>query len=390
VGISLLEQQIVGQALDRFRFNLNAVDRLSVLSDRVEEASLMSQRKDVFLSHFSHDVRTPLNNIMHVVRLLRTGDSTSGSDELYEMILSSCNRIRQQVEEALDYSRSKAGELTPHVEIVSLGSISGDIECSWKHAFAEKGLTFDVSIDEGLAVMCDRRHLLRIVDNLLSNGLKYTEVGGVTVDGYESKRGQVVRIDVSDTGGGFTPEEQSRVFTPFERFGKNEVEGVGLGLSVTRTLVEQNGGVIVVQSELRRGTIVSVELPRYRVKPAKAEIIPLRKFKTPLVGMVVEDDHDFRSLMCDMLAERGIVVVEASSVSEARKKIPEQGPGFLIADYTIPGGFDQLEALIQSLGRNVRIAIMSGYCLKGKVSSGYKVFRKPFEMDEVVNWLGCA
>jgi signal transduction histidine kinase/CheY-like chemotaxis protein len=387
VGMSLLEKQIVGQGIERFRFNLTAVNRFSVLSDRVEEASLMSQRKDAFLSHFSHDVRTPLNNIMTVVRMLRSGNGIASSHELYEMILSSCYRINQQIEEALDYSRSEAGELAPSAEILSLGSISAEIECSWKHAFADKGLSFEVTFDDELSVMCDRRHLLRIIDNLVSNALKYTDVGGVTVDGYESKRGQVIRIDVSDTGIGFTPEERARVFTPFERFGKNEVEGVGLGLSVTRSLVERNGGVIVVQSEHGRGTIVTVELPRYCTEKEGGENLPLRSLTVPPVGLLVEDDSDFRSLMSSMLARRGIVVVEACSVNEAQKKVQEWSPSFVIADYTIPGGFQQLEALITSIGGHVRVAIMSGYCLKGKVSAGYKVFRKPFEIEEVVSWL---
>jgi signal transduction histidine kinase/CheY-like chemotaxis protein len=387
VGMSLLEKQVVAQAIERFRFNLTAVAHFSVLSDRVEEASLMSQRKDAFLSHFSHDVRTPLNNIMMVVRMLRSDKGTATRHELYEMILSSCKRINQQIEEALDYSRSEAGELNPHAEILNLGEISADIERSWTHAFADKGLTFEVNFDEELSVVCDRRHLHRIIDNLVSNGLKYTDVGGVTVDGYESKRGQVIRIDVSDTGVGFTPEEKSRVFTPFERFGKHEVEGVGLGLSVTRSLVERNGGVIFVQSEAHSGTIVTVELPRFLPEAQVDGTVSVRKSNNPLVGLVIEDDPDFRSLMSCMLAARGIKVLEACSVREAQRMVEESAPAFMIADYSIPGGFDQLERVIQSLERNIRIAVMSGYCLHGKVNAAYRVFRKPFDIDELVVWV---
>jgi len=387
-GMTLLEKRIVEQAIERFRLNLAALRRLSVLSDRVDAASLMSQRKDVFLSHFSHDVRTPLNNIINVVRMLRGGKGNGAeSDELLDIILSSCNRINQQIEEALDYSRSEAGALMPHPEIFNLGSVTAEIETSWKYAFVDKGLSFEVAFDEELAVKCDRRHLLRIIDNLVSNALKYTDSGGVTVDGYESKRGQVVRIDVSDTGVGFTPEERARVFTPFERFARNESDGVGLGLSVTRSLVERNGGVVMVQSEPGGGTTVSVELPRYLAESGKGKMEASLKITGPRIGLVIEDDDDFRSLMSEMLAERGVVVVEASSMAEARERVPEQPLGFLIADYNVPGGFAQLEALIHSLGSNVKVAIMSGYCLTGRLSSAYKVFRKPFEIDEVMKWL---
>lgn len=395
--MSLFERQIVVQAIERFRFNLSALRRLLVLSDRVDETSLISKQKDMFLSHFSHDVRTPLNNIVNVVRMLRSGNTSSagragfaGSDELFEIILSSCGRITQQIEEALDYSRSEAGALTPHVEILNLGSFSAEIENSWRRSFSEKGLAFEVSLDEQLLLKCDRGHLLRIVDNLVSNALKYTDTGGVAVDGYQSKRGQVVRIDVSDSGTGFTPEQQARVFTPFERFRKEGVDGVGLGLSVTRSLVELNGGVIHVQSEPGRGTIVSVELPRHRPEEGKVNLESDFIMTTPLVGMVIEDDDDFRSLMSEMLSDKGIVMLDAASIPDAWEKVKVQVPAFVIADYSVPGGLAQLEALIQTLGSDVRVAIMSGYCLTERVSSAYKVFRKPFAIDEVLKWLESA
>jgi CheY-like chemotaxis protein len=359
-----------------------------VLSDRVEEASTRSKKKDVFLSHFSHDVRTPLNNIIHAVRMLRAGKGTGiGLDELLEIILASCKRINRQIDEVLDYSRSEAGALAPNPEVIGIGLLSADIENSWKHAFADKCLSFEVAVDEELWVKCDRGHLLRIVDNLISNALKYTDVGGVTVDVYQSKRGQVVRVDVSDSGVGLTPEEQARVFTPFERFGRGGVDGVGLGLSVTKTLVEKNHGAILLESEYGRGTTVSVELPRYIPVEEAGEGELVSKSTGPITGMVIEDDQDFRALMSRMLAEQGFVVVEASSIVEAREKARDLGLAFLIADYGLSGGVIQLESLIESLGSDVRVAIMSGYCLAGKVSSAYRVFRKPFEMDEVVRWL---
>jgi signal transduction histidine kinase len=345
-----------------------------------------NDRKDAFLSHFSHDIRTPLNNIITVGRLLKTQDSVVDKAELLDMLLANCTRINQRIEEALDFSRHKSGNLSVNPESISFKTLGSDLYKTWLEAFTQNGLSFEVKFDELVSVFCDPIHLSRIIDNLLSNSLKYTDKGCIAIYGYCVKDDKFARIEVSDTGKGFLPEQIEDAFKPFNRLGLRDREGVGLGLPVTRVLAKENGGEVYITSVLGKGATVTVELPCFS---HSSEGLENESSKKKGRVLLVDDDDDFRSLLQQEFESCGWEVVTAISFNDALSLIGYYQPDIVVTDFQVAeGNFQLFRVELERFFPKNRICIVSGYQLEGETQpvKGYTYFRKPLPLDHITNW----
>jgi signal transduction histidine kinase/CheY-like chemotaxis protein len=404
------ERRQTEAAIARYSLNLKALSNLTTLESKVAREAAINERKGAFLSHFSHDIRTPINNIVAVVRLLQDNkNARENPNEFYDMIVSGCRRINQLVNEALDYSKAEAGELAPRPTVIDLLEAGIELKKAWLPVFHSKGLKFEVEFEDDLNVSCDANHFRRILDNVISNALKYTLQGEVIVHGYSSRQGRVVRIDISDTGLGFSKEDRERVFTPFERFGRDETEGVGLGLAVTRTLAQRNGGNILIQSELNSGTIVTIELPTGVLKSISDDIIeehdgsgvipnPINTEQKRLKStateekhkhvVIIEDDADFRSLIAMTLHEAGFRISQVADMVAFEELISEDEPDVVVSDYEVPGGgAKECIKILEAYDINCPLGVMSGYDLSDRLDHKIKIFHKPFDLALLVVWL---
>jgi signal transduction histidine kinase/ActR/RegA family two-component response regulator len=254
-----LSERGVEQVAENFR-------RAQELQRLNEELQKADRAKNEFLSRMSHELRTPLAAIMGYSELLGLAeDLDERKKEWAASILKAGNHLLQLVDEVLDISRIESGELSLSVEPVAVAPLLDDAIELIEPLTEVRRVVIHRPVISDLSgyVRADNQRLKQVVINLLSNAVKYNHEGGevrVRVDSLGSSR---MRIAVSDTGQGIDPESLGKLFTPFERLNAPaEIQGTGLGLALSRSLVAAMGGSLVVESTPGEGSTFTIELGR--------------------------------------------------------------------------------------------------------------------------------
>jgi PAS domain S-box-containing protein len=229
-----------------------------------EAAERASQAKSDFLSSMSHELRTPLNAIIGFSQMLEY-DSSLNADQLDNVheILKAGRHLLDLINEVLDLAKIESGRIDLSIEAVDLGAIADDCQQLIQPLIAARQLSLTLDIPPGAAVRGDRVRLKQVLLNLLSNAVKYNHENGSIRLAVAPSNDNRVRIAVIDTGPGIPQERFAELFQPFNRLNAehSEVEGTGIGLTITRRLVEMMGGEIGVESEVGRGSTFWIELP---------------------------------------------------------------------------------------------------------------------------------
>lgn len=293
------ERHEAQMALQRLNADLERRVELRTTELRIakEAAEEANRAKSRFLTSMSHELRTPLNAILGYAQLLETEDGLAAAalDSAVE-IRQAGNHLLALVNDILDLARIEAGRLEVELQSVSLRELLSQCYSQNSLAAAEHGirLEIDTSCNE-VEVRADQLRLLQILNNLVSNAIKYNHPGGhvrVSCVADAGGTGRAV-IAVNDTGPGLTPEQQRQLFQPFNRLGAEmgRIQGSGIGLVITRQLVEAMVGEIRVDSRVGEGSTFHVELPlattHTTAHPAAEGIQPAAV--TPLEILVAED-----------------------------------------------------------------------------------------------------
>ena len=323
-----------------------------------EEANLGKTR---FLAAAGHDISQPLNAARLYTSSLveRTTGKRSADREIAVKIDSSLQAVENIIGAVLDISRLDAGAMTPNPSVFSLGEVLAQVKTDFQPLADEKGLEF-VVVPSSTVVESDRNLLRRLVQNLVSNALKYTKTGKVLV-GVRSD-GEDALICVHDTGIGISSKKAKTVFREFERLseGARIASGLGLGLSIVDRISRVLGLTIEMKSRQNKGTMFSVRIPR---SEAELTAKPARVSRTAasrqvLAGMLVaciDNEETILSGMRVLLEGWGAKVIAAPTQKSLLKEIAKAGtvPDVIIADYHLDddhNGLDVIAAVRSRLG----------------------------------------
>ncbi len=389
---------------ERLLAEVRAHDRtdraLQQAKDKAEAANLAKTR---YMTGLSHELRTPLNSIYGFAQILEKDPSIPAHRRTSVItIRRASEHLAGLIEGLLDISRIEAGRLEISRDRIHLRNFLTQVTSIFEEQAREKRLAFSLTTKGSLPhwIAFDEKRLRQILINLLSNGLRYTESGSVNM--HISYRNEVAVIDVTDTGIGIAPENLVRIWEPFERIGNSAVSGSGLGLTITKLLVEILGGEIDVESVAGAGSRFRVRLmlPSLPVNSLYARTHDFEEpSSTPVTGylgarktiLVVDDDHNHLRLVEYFLAPIGFSILLASNAEQALEMIEDITPDLFILDIDLPGrdGWSLAEMLRACDHRSTPIAMISGHAMDAakplpelKLCDAF--LAKPYNLDDLL------
>ena len=346
------------------------------LSEAVRAAETANRAKSTFLSNMSHDIRTPMNAIIGFTTLAVSNiDDKNKVRDYLGKILSSSNHLLSLINDILDMSRIESGKIHLEETEVSLSDVLHDLKTIISGQVHAKQLdlymdAMDITNED---VYCDRTRLNQVLLNLLSNAIKFTPAGGTVSVRLKQfpglQRGsELYEIRVKDNGIGMSQEFVQKLFSPFERERTSTVsrtQGTGLGMAITKNIVDMMGGTIEVQTEQGKGTEFIVRLP-FRIQSGNHRIEKIAELEG-LKALVADDDFNTCDSVTKMLVKVGMrsewTLSGKEAVLRARQSM-ELGDAFhaYIIDWRLPdmNGIE-VTRQIRSLGDDTPIIILTAY-----------------------------
>ena len=328
-----------------------------VLRDITKEAEV-DRMKSEFVSVVSHELRTPMTAIKGYLEIILMGSATVDAHmqrSFLGVVKANADRLSEMVDELLDVSRIEAGRIQMRFQSVSIRRTVQDASVMLQKALGDKAVELRVKIPDDIPnVLADPGRLTQIVTNLMSNAFKYTFEGHVDVTARVA--GDLVQVDISDTGIGMTEEDQAKLFTRFFRASTaraSEIPGTGLGLAITRSLIEMHGGRIWVKSAAGRGSTFSFTLPGLPESLATqvpAEPTPPILASTGAVSpkiLVVDDELQTARLFRQQLETEDYTVLITTHGKDVLPLARREKPNLIVLDVLIQdtNGFEVLHQL---------------------------------------------
>ena len=379
--------------------NVSAYEQIELLNvgleakvrARTAELEQGDRLRSQFLSYVSHELKTPLTSIKGFLQNLLdglTGPLNEKQQRYVSRMLENSDRLIRMIEALLDRTRIQSGRLDLVPGEIDLGPCVTDAVEQLRLLAQAKQQTLDAIVPPvPLTVWADRDRLIQIVTNLVQNAVKFTPEGGSITVTVRQETQTLAGVSVLDTGPGIPPEFLDQIFDPFFRAKEilSEKKGLGLGLSIVRTLVELHGGTIAARSESGRGAELYFTIP---LLPTMAAPRGSASADTPRI-LVVEDDPDIRQLLQDCLQAKGYLVQTAVDGVRALDAVHAETFDGMILDIGIPAmdGMDVLQK-IRRWDQQIPIVMVTASGSKElavrAISMGAQAYMlKPFDVDEL-------
>ena len=340
------------------QLELRVRERTEELRQSRDAARAGSEAKSAFVATMSHEIRTPMNAMIGMLELLSYSKLSSDQREMLSAARDSSRSLLTLIDDVLDFSKIEVGRLEIHPEPCSVARLVEGVNATFKHVASGKGLLLTQRIDPALwpAHLIDPSRLRQILTNLVSNAIKFTSVGTVSLEVkvLETKPDnaparQTLCFSVHDSGIGMSAETQRRLFEPF-RQGESDTSrrygGTGLGLAISRQLVELMGGAIQITSAEGLGTRVEVTLAAQKAavsairdgEPVRSgKLAPVAVYAPAGTKLLIVDDHPVNLAMLKrQLKILGLEADTASSGTEALTKWRREGHNLVITDLQMP------------------------------------------------------
>ena len=373
------------------------------LAQAKEDAEQANRSKSLFLANMSHEIRTPMNGIIGFLDLLKETELSGEQRDYVQEAHNASEVLLYLINDILDFSKIEAGKMRmDEIEFNVRNAVEDAVVLQAPRA-REKGLDLHTLIKSNVpeTMIGDPGRLRQILNNLLSNAVKFTHYGEILVTAelqYETPDLVKVYFEVTDTGIGIAPEDMDKLFKPFTQVDASTTRkygGTGLGLTITRQLVNLMDGDVFVDSELGKGSRFSFTAV---FKPGKIKVDPIDYKYAEIKGtrvLVIDDNLNNRRIIRIYLEDAGCQVQEADSGEKAIGMLSEGRDNpvdVAIVDYQMPGmsGCELGDAINStSLGKNLRLIMLTSAAQKGDADlvkecgfAGY--LSKPVKRDELL------
>ena len=360
------------------------------LAEALRAAQIASESKTTFLSNMSHDIRTPMNAVLGFTTLLsRDAENPAKVREYTRKITASGQHLLSLINDILDVSKIESGKVVLNLEKFSLNDLVSSVDAIIQPMARAKGQHFQPKVS-GIRheyLVGDETRISQILINLLSNAVKYTQEGGhiwFRIIGLKQRSSQYehIRIEVEDDGYGMTPEYLETIFDAFTRAENsttNKVQGTGLGMAITKSIVELMGGTIEVFSQVDKGSLFRVELElRVLEEAADRQFWSKRGISRILT---VAGNPDARENILVLMQNTGVQVEAAASADEAAEWICGGDPQLVLLDWE-DCGIEAVKRLREALPDAVPIMLMAEFNAEGMEDvlqlNGIDSLTKPF------------
>ncbi|CAM2010688.1 hybrid sensor histidine kinase/response regulator [Acanthopleuribacter pedis] len=323
--------------------------------EQLQESLNLAHEKRLFLASLSHEIRNPLNAIVGLTDLLLAPDHQEKDLDSIRYIRETCTTISRQLEDLLHHSRLDHGKVELEIRRFDLYELLRRIVATYQVPATKKGLSLSWSWDEELPhwFLGDAVRLEQVLTNLIGNALKFTKQGSVTlsVSGYEcAEEGRRLKFQVTDTGEGIQPKRLDQLFKPYQQANPNtwrQHGGSGLGLCISKSLVELMGGRLTVESDIEVGSCFTIELHLTESQPPPARNQPPKAAAKPKKILLIEDHPINQKVTERLLRRKGHQTVVAATGREALTQFKNHHFDALLVDYHLPdcNGFTLVQTL---------------------------------------------
>ncbi len=397
---------------ERKRFEYTLQENNVELERAMAAAEKANLAKSDFLSSMSHELRSPLNAILGFAQLINSDapPPTASQAASIDQILKAGWYLLDLINEILDLAQIESGKLALSREPTSLAEVMVECQAMIEPQAQKRGVRMSFPpFDVPCFVDADRTRLKQVLINLLSNAIKYNQPNGTVVVDYTASSADLVRISVRDSGAGLPPEMLVQLFQPFNRLGqeRSKEEGTGIGLVMSKRLVELMGGVIGVESAVGQGSVFWFELnsavePRLEISAdLPASFTPARmKRGAPLRTLLyVEDNPANLKLIEQLIARRpDLRLLSATDGDLGIRLAREQQPDVILMDINLPGisGIEALKILREDRETaHIPVVALSANAMPRDIEKGlqagfFRYLTKPIRVNEFIDTLQSA
>ena len=328
---------------------------IKMYNGAMEEARRSNKAKGIFLANMSHEIRTPINVILGMNELITRSPNHREMLEYTSKIQSAGDMLLSIINNILDVTQIESGKIMTSIKPYRTDSLVSELASIGSELCGKKGLIFTADISPDMMSMLegDKNHLKQVVTNFLTNAVKYTQFGSVTLSAETSVQNDnnetaVLKITVSDTGIGIPDKELEHIFEVFGR-GKNAVEyaveGTGLGLAISKDLADSMGGRLIAESCEGKGSTFGIEIPQKICNSSPIGEIVLTvsqkncsdSFIAPECRILAVDDNADNLRVISLLLERTMITVDtASDGISAAKAVENTAYDLILLDYMMP------------------------------------------------------
>ncbi len=376
--------------------------KLKEYEEKAQQAEKASKMKSLFLANMSHEIRTPLNAIEGFSRIMCETDSASERMKFMEIIESNNTRLLSLINEILDLSRVEAGELIIKRAPTDLNQMCQSLKQLFKFRCPDSVNMVWSKPNMNVMFNTDENRLAQVFSNLISNALKHTTMGSINYGYRLINDGQEIEFYVSDTGTGIAPEDLPEIFNTYmSKDAETMQNGYGLGLPLSKIIVEKLGGQMKVSSELGKGSTFTFTFPfdgtvgglnkgSRTTTNSRTIRVSTKTSQADMKLILVAEDEDSNFELVKIVLAKRYRLVRAKNGIEAVTLSEEEHPDLILMDIRMPdmNGLDATR-IIKEVNHDVPIVALSAYAFDENVreakNAGCDDFlAKPFRVEDLI------